>query len=325
MDQLSPPKSVDPLTVLPREIAELILDYLTFRQRMNACLVSKQWTHFIRSAPNLWQHLDLSLAQKKVRSAFISRAINVGRSKLTTATLRNLYDFDKTVAALVKHCPLEELILVYCGYQSRNLVDLLRPAKRLKKLNLGEGTHFSANEFQSLLSTTSVSLESIECTFEGQQSWPEIRGATYPKLTSMSMKFDDPNLATIFDNVQEHIPALQSLTLDQNQFHVLPRGDLRHDLSKCTQLRRLDIFLDCPKASLFRLPPGLIELRLAPMRLDRAAKFFKNMVEGDAESYFLPCLEDLTVEASEMPIDHVICVLDDGRPQVSPNFRQLMT
>lgn len=77
MNKLCPPKSVDPMTVLPRELAEIILQHLTFKQRMNACLVSKQWTKFIRSCPDLWSHLDLSNPRRKVKNAFVSRAVSV--------------------------------------------------------------------------------------------------------------------------------------------------------------------------------------------------------------------------------------------------------
>lgn len=77
MTKLCPPKSVDPMTMLPRELAEIILEHLTFRQRMNACLVSKQWAKFIRSCPDLWRHLDLSNSRKKVKNAFISRAVSL--------------------------------------------------------------------------------------------------------------------------------------------------------------------------------------------------------------------------------------------------------
>ena len=89
MTELSPPRSVDPLTVLPRELAEQILGYLNFRQLIKTSLVSKEWAQFIRRTPNLWGHLDLTLARRKVKNAFVSRAINTGRSKLKTATLNH--------------------------------------------------------------------------------------------------------------------------------------------------------------------------------------------------------------------------------------------
>ena len=79
MDKLCPPKSVDPMTVLPRELAEIIMNHLSFRQRMNACLVSKEWTKFVRSCPDLWSHLDLSNSRKKVGNAFVSRAVSDSR------------------------------------------------------------------------------------------------------------------------------------------------------------------------------------------------------------------------------------------------------
>ncbi|KAI7364375.1 hypothetical protein KC354_g5733 [Hortaea werneckii] len=98
--QLAPPTSIDPLTVLPRELAELILGYLSFQQRIAISRVSKQWMDFVRSSPNLWQHLDLSNPKRKVKTAFISKAINTARQKLTSATLSSLHDFDKVLEGL---------------------------------------------------------------------------------------------------------------------------------------------------------------------------------------------------------------------------------
>ena len=139
MDKLSPPKSVDPLTVLPPELAEIVLEYLSFRQRVNACMVTKQWARFIQSIPNLWTHLNLTGARKKVSNKFVSKAINVAENKLTAATLNNLYDFDRALKALIRTCPLEELTLLKCGLQGQPLTDELSQAKCLKRLTLGNG------------------------------------------------------------------------------------------------------------------------------------------------------------------------------------------
>nr|POE63340.1 f-box/tpr repeat protein pof3 [Quercus suber] len=136
MDELCPPKSVDPLSVLPRELIEYIFEYLSFKQRMNACLVSKPWTSFIRSSPHLWQHLDLTGARRKVRNIFISRAINTARKRLISATLTNLYDVDKVLVALATHCGLTELTLLDKDFSQNILAESLSRAKSLRVLRL---------------------------------------------------------------------------------------------------------------------------------------------------------------------------------------------
>ena len=72
--KIAPPKSCDPMTKLPREMAEHVLKGLSFQQLMKACLVSKQWMLLIRSMPGLWHHLDFSHAKHNVKVRFISSA-----------------------------------------------------------------------------------------------------------------------------------------------------------------------------------------------------------------------------------------------------------
>ncbi|TKA48672.1 hypothetical protein B0A54_00808 [Friedmanniomyces endolithicus] len=218
MHQLSPPKSVDPLTVLPRELAEQILECLTFQQRMNACLVSKQWTSFFRSVPSLWQHLDLSDARRKVRPAFISRAINVGRHRLTKATLHKLYDFDKTLAALIRHCPLQDLTLLDTGIQSQNLVDLLREAAHLRALRILEGTQIGQRTLKQLVGSLSTSLETLVC-YAPDNNMVDLAMRPYHRLTTLKIcvgRF--AALDTFFEAVatitEVRLPRLAELSLD---------------------------------------------------------------------------------------------------------------
>ena len=318
MDQLSPPKSVDPLTVLPRELAEIILDYLSFRQRMNACLVSKQWNHFIRSAPNLWKHLDLSGAKKKVRSAFISRAINVGRSKLTSATLSNLYDVDKTIAALVKHCPLEELTLLHCGYQTGNLVDLLKPTKRLTKLTLGQGTQFLADELLRLLSAMSEHIQTFECFSRGDVR-TSVEGKICPNLTSFSLIVGHAYPRQLLKKIPELMPALQSLRVYQES--ASHRDDEPILLKECKQLRHLDLCLPFQCASWLHLPPNIVSLKLEPSDVTNGYAFLADIVDGLVDWPSLPCLTELTLVAYGVPLHHIACLLVAEDRSVSLQFR----
>lgn len=260
MGQLCPPKSVDPLTVLPRELAETVLEYLSFRQRMNACLVSKRWTQFIRSTPNLWRHLDLSGARRKVRTAFISRVINIARARLRNVTLSNLYDFDKTLNAIAKHCPIEELTLLECGLQSHNLTSLLAPAKTLRSLKITEGSPLNSHELLALLVSLSDRLEVLDCWMIGRQSPGEYH-APCPKLTSLSLTFGDNCVHSAFlDQLSDHFPALQTLILRQNNRARLVPGMI--DFSGCKRLRRLSFCMGSRVLQQLRFPPGLTALEL---------------------------------------------------------------
>lgn len=260
MDQLCPPKSVDPMTVLPRELAETILDYLSFRQRMNACLVSRQWAHFLRSVPNLWHHLDLSGARRKVRTAFISRVINIARARLKVATLSNLYDFDKTLSALVKHCPLEELTLLECGLQSHNLTAILAPAKSLRSLHVARGSLLNSHELQPLIAVLADRLETLECWLGGLRS-PGAYHVLCPQLKSLSVTFDNPlNHDAFFGKIAERFPALETLIVRQEGKSVGFISPI--SLRDCHKLRHLEFRMKVDIRTQLQLPPSLNTLWL---------------------------------------------------------------
>jgi len=261
MHQLSPPKSVDPLTVLPRELAEQILECLTFQQRMNACLVSKQWTSFFRSVPSLWQHLDLSDARRKVRPAFISRAINVGRHRLTKATLHKLYDFDKTLAALIRHCPLQDLTLLDTGIQSQNLVDLLREAAHLRALRILEGTQIGQRTLKQLVGSLSTSLETLVC-YAPDNNMVDLAMRPYHRLTTLKIcvgRF--AALDTFFEAVATCMPHLRFFTAHQDLCQA-SHTPVPLDLTALDKLECLDLRLRWRGCVDVMLPTTLRTLRL---------------------------------------------------------------
>lgn len=216
------------MTVLPRELAEYVLDFLTFKQRMNACLVSMQWTKFIRSAPSLWRHLDLTGARRKVKNAFISRAINVGRQCLRSATLTSLYDPDKALIALARHTKLEELRLLDTGLQSQNLVDALRHAKHLTSLHTSAGTELRVQAMMQIISQAAGTLVSLQCdhltSHFTHDDLPKC-----PKLLNLALKTKNVDTAHVLSKrFVEAAPRLTSLTLhtNGNTGQSVPQNDL---------------------------------------------------------------------------------------------------
>ncbi|KAK3629352.1 hypothetical protein LTR56_018127 [Elasticomyces elasticus] len=258
--QLAPPKSVDPLTVLPRELAEQILEYLTFQQRMNACMVSKQWTIFIRSVPSLWQHLDFSGARRKVKTAFVSRAINVGKKKLTKATLSELYDFDKVLAALIRYCPLDELTLLNTGLQSQNLVDALRKSKRLKALTIGADTRVGGETLKYIMKAVSSTLETFECQGLGSSilDLPEV---PFDALTTLIITADSFWFADFSRKIVTFMPNLRTLIAHQRGRYASV-VTVPPDFTALDKLECLDLEVTWGGGDLLKLPQSLLILRL---------------------------------------------------------------
>jgi F-box/TPR repeat protein Pof3 len=281
------PTSVDPLTVLPRELAELILGQLTFQQRINACLVSKAWAAFIRSSPSLWEHLDLSNARKNVRTAFISRAINVGRHKLSKATLTKLYDFEKVLAALIRHCPLEDLTISNAGIQSTSLADELKNATSLTRFRLTKDTTVGRHTVSQLISVLAPRLHELHIPltdgnllFAGQ--WSE-------HITTLNVYVTSNSIAWI-GRLSNTMPSLQTLTAFQKG--TLDNVELV--LMELHKLVDLDLYLDCARGYLRSclLPPSLRKLRLVTgLRWDGV---------DDEDIKVLPDLEYLSIGGQDM-------------------------
>ena len=308
MTELSPPRSVDPLTMLPRELAEQVLGYLNFRQLMKTSLVSKEWAQFIRRTPNLWHHLDLTHAKRKVKNAFVSRAINIGRSKLKAATLNNLFEIDKALSALARTCPLEELNLRNTGLLSKQIVDALKPVKNLKILRIYKGTTLSSGSVTSILKNASLVLEAFVCEDMSTHSKPHdfnISGHDFPNMQKLDVSWSAA--------WQGAFPLLQSLPsmpnlriLKLHQLSTTARPAALHpliDLSGLTQLSTLDLLIEVLHAHDIILPSAIKSLAIGTWR-PRHARFFVDHSGLMPLQWSLPLLEELRICAAEVPFDN---------------------
>ncbi|RMZ14155.1 hypothetical protein D0860_02237 [Hortaea werneckii] len=340
--QLAPPTSIDPLTVLPRELAELILCYLSFQQRIAISRVSKQWSGFIRSSPNLWQHLDLSNPKRKVKTAFVSKAINTARQKLTAATLSSLHDFDKVLHALLRHCPIEHLTLCDTGLQSQNLVEALKKSKNLKSLRLDRGTEIGPTTLAQVIQVCASTLETFQCTLARNEEfvgiWTKCERLNMLKVTltgdtsrirpgiAASNAPVAPGLGgALLPNLHEFTPNLQSLTIHDKK----PRSQLHSvlDLRNLGGLERLDLELPIESAHQLMLPSRLIHLRFVSTINNATANFFKDS-DGNVRRFTLPHLLSLEVAVPWMDIalidlflscDPELCAIAPTETQATPS------
>jgi F-box/TPR repeat protein Pof3 len=309
MTELSPPKSVDPLTVLPRELAEQILNYLNFKQLMNTCLVSPQWAQFIRRTPNLWRHLDLTLAKRKVKSAFISRAINIGRSKLKTVTLRNLYDFDLALAALAKSCPLEEINLRDTGVHTDKISGLLKPIKNLRSLSIGNGTKLSLASISHILKNAAATLEKLyieDVAAHAGYSELQFPVVAFPNMQELDLSWRKQGLlATGLQAAVNNMPNLRRLKLHHLNGTLPPMAfERKLDLRQLKHLSRLDLVWHFQKANELALPPSLKSFALGTWR-PKHAKFFDDLHPYEPLQWPLPSLEELHICIQEIKLDTV--------------------
>jgi F-box/TPR repeat protein Pof3 len=303
MTKLSPPKRADPLAVLPRELAEQILGYLSFKQLMNTCLVSTGWTQFICRTPNLWRHLDLTHTKGKVKNAFVSRAIKIGRSKLRTATLSNLFDFDKALSALARTCPLEELNLRNTGLLAYEIVNILKPVKNLRTLRIHKGTSILWRALSDILLNSAETLDALVCEdLPITQSSSDLYFSerNFPNMRELDLSWSSgwrgsPSLVKSLANMSN----LQSLKLHQLSNKESIVHD-RVDLSMLTNLSHLDLLLDIRHAGHIILSSSIKSLAIGTWQ-PRHAKFFHPPAGIEPVKWSLPLLEELRICAAQVP------------------------
>ena len=266
--ELAPNTAVDPLTMLPRELAVSILDSLTFRERVVVRRVSKGWNQFIRSEPTLWTHLDLSTAhRKKVTTKFIATAINTAKSKLSAATLSQLFDFDKTLAALLRSCPLEVLNLAQTGLQGTNLLQILAKEKqrlRLRELRVLRGTEMSQTTLREASATCQTTLEVLYCwqikSLAFTSKWNTL---AFPKLRVIDITADqitglgDPGLKQLL-NASPQLTSLTLINKDYAHYESIAQLDLEG-----TILEHIHLQLCLPGT--LQLPGSVRSLHLIPI------------------------------------------------------------
>lgn len=299
--ELAPEKSVDPLSRFPVELAEQTLGYLSFKQLMNVCRVSKKWSTFINGSPNLWRNLDLSQARRKVKNAFVSRAISVGRLKLKSATLGSLYDFHKVIRALANSGTLENLTLLDDHVLTD---DTSRDFYRFNNLKLldfrGAVTHRRVVRIlQSLASTLEVvRFQKLMFAPHGTQL-DLLPIVEFPKLRTLEITM--PNFGIHLDAsvflFHKNMPNLEKIKLHEYQ----PAHS--HDIlefQELTQLTHLDLLLDITRANKIKVPGTLKSLAIATWKPSHA-DFFDDDPNYPPLQWHLFHLEELRICVADVP------------------------
>ncbi|KAL6170103.1 hypothetical protein ACJQWK_03097 [Exserohilum turcicum] len=132
--KLSPSAAIDPFTVLPVELAEMILEYLSFRQMVNCMRVSKGWRDYLSKLPKLWLHLDLSGARRPVPRSFANTALRNSELRMTRVTIHRFEHMDvlRNLAKAAKH--LSEIEMLSLPHtMSATLINVVKNSPKLKK------------------------------------------------------------------------------------------------------------------------------------------------------------------------------------------------
>ncbi|KAL8872343.1 MAG: hypothetical protein Q9174_002011 [Haloplaca sp. 1 TL-2023] len=157
----------DPLTILPTEIALMIVRYLRFDQLVSLTRVSKTWRAFLLSAPTLWKSLDFSKAKSKLPYGALQRYIRCSKRQVTALVMnRRMSNWDATLNRVVGDCPeLMHLQIDSIGSMD-DLLSSTRHARNLQHLVLSKGIGIPLYFVYSILksSPTLVSVEFHQVT-----------------------------------------------------------------------------------------------------------------------------------------------------------------
>ncbi|KAF2017552.1 RNI-like protein [Aaosphaeria arxii CBS 175.79] len=258
--KISPPTSVDPFTILPPELIDMVLDYLGFRNMVRCLPVSKGWKTYICGRPSLWTNLDLSLARKDVSRAFVRDAVKRSRGAITHATFHRFYHTDmlKRIPPACKQ--LGHLEFLSGRSMSDTFIEMAKGAPNLKKLVVH--VEVTLDTITQVLRHRPT-LEHVEFLNLGHSTVPANWTGPFPDLKSISLHPGDQATRFALLNLPAFLakaPSLRTLSLTNWAGPI----DRRFDPSTAT-LTHLNL-TNLGLESIPPLPPTLTHLTLTPRR-----------------------------------------------------------
>ncbi|KAJ5464560.1 uncharacterized protein N7458_000246 [Penicillium daleae] len=266
----------DPFTMLPLEVAMLVVQQLSFKQIVGILRVCKDWERFFGSMTNLWMHIDLTGARGKVPWTAVRSYIRRSKAMLTHATIKNLSTAStpKTLEFLSR-CPRLEHLELWVSHDCKDFYQKFKGSKKLKSLVLSADLPISHDYFGRLLADLpklerialwNVKSSNMDLYNSGQ--WPKylpnLKSITLasrqnvPQPTAQHMPaLSVPDLTK--SNESPMYPNLEELRLDfdpeVHNIYTFPHGPDRH----LPPLRRLELRGKTIEQDLCAILPTTIE------------------------------------------------------------------
>ncbi|PLB49609.1 hypothetical protein P170DRAFT_510138 [Aspergillus steynii IBT 23096] len=265
-------KCQDPFTVLPLELARLVIQDFDFKQLVAILRVSKGWNKFLSSMRDLWMELDFSIARGKIHWSSVRAHIRRSTAMLTKVTLKNISTpSTQRVLEFVSRCPKLEHLELMDPYSNQAVYTLFKGSKRLKTLVVSADTvvpqEYLAKFLASLPLLERIEVYKTKSSPQSKAEWP----SKLPHLRSITLGSIEPSRPTghvpaLYIPRREHpsipypLANLEELRLDSNPevFVPYPPAFNPLDLQRLKKLDLSGIFI----GDEFALPSSLEYLRI---------------------------------------------------------------
>ncbi|KAJ5175624.1 uncharacterized protein N7482_001501 [Penicillium canariense] len=206
----------DPFTMLPLEIAVLVVQQFSFKQIAGILRVCKDWERFFGSMTNLWMHIDLTGARGKVSWTAVRSYIRRSKAMLTHATIKNLATTStpKTLEFLSR-CPRLEHLELWASHDCKDFYQKFKGSKRLKSLILSADLPVSHDYLGRLLvalpNLERIALWNVKSSnmeFYNSGQWPK----SLPNLKSITLA----SRQNVAQPTTQHMPVLSVPALMEN-------------------------------------------------------------------------------------------------------------
>lgn len=234
----------DPFTMLPFEIAAMVIQHFSFKQIVGILRVCKKWERFFGCMQHLWMKIDLSGARGKVPWTSVRSYIRRSKAMVRHATIKNLSSQSvPKVMEFLSRCPQLEHLELWVDWNYKNFFETFKGCKQLKSITLSPDIAIPHDYLGRLLlelpHLEHVALWSVRPTgfaFVESGQWPKF----LPNLKSITLATQQPANVLLFpalgipglgetgsEDQPLVYPNLEEIRLDWDppryQFHLFPR------------------------------------------------------------------------------------------------------
>ncbi|KAJ5734112.1 hypothetical protein N7493_002898 [Penicillium malachiteum] len=195
----------DPFTLLPLEMAMLVIQHFSFKQIVGIMRVCKGWQRFFGSLSHIWMNLDFSGARGNVSFNAVRSYIRRSRGLLTHATIKSLPvpQIQRSLEFLSR-CPHLQHLELWVPYDQKEFFEKFKRCKKIKSLLFSADRTIPLDSVSRLLNEL-PKLEKLTIWSCGRPALAAVPIGSWPSSL--------PNLKSITLATQQAAPDIRVLPL----------------------------------------------------------------------------------------------------------------